>query len=116
MSMRRDMGSVPYEGSGRAEPTNEKALPRGTEGLGSALSPIALKRASPSPAEPHAVGPGHSQGMGENRTHCDALPFKARAINAQGLSQVLGAASELSRQSEQLTAEVGRFLATVRVA
>ncbi|MGU3407680.1 methyl-accepting chemotaxis protein [Methylobacterium brachiatum] len=31
-------------------------------------------------------------------------------------SQVLGAASELSRQSEQLTAEVGRFLATVRAA
>ena len=31
-------------------------------------------------------------------------------------SQVLGAASELSRQSEHLTAEVGRFLATVRAA
>ncbi|MCJ2023842.1 methyl-accepting chemotaxis protein [Methylobacterium sp. J-067] len=31
-------------------------------------------------------------------------------------SQVLGAASELSRQSEQLAAEVGRFLATVRAA
>ncbi|MCJ2067779.1 methyl-accepting chemotaxis protein [Methylobacterium sp. J-030] len=30
--------------------------------------------------------------------------------------QVLGAASELSRQSEHLTAEVGRFLATVRAA
>ncbi|MHB2209246.1 methyl-accepting chemotaxis protein [Methylobacterium sp. CM6257] len=31
-------------------------------------------------------------------------------------SQVLGAASELSRQSEHLTAEVGRFLANVRAA
>ncbi|MCJ2011767.1 methyl-accepting chemotaxis protein [Methylobacterium sp. J-076] len=31
-------------------------------------------------------------------------------------SQVLGAASELSRQSEHLTAEVGRFLATIRAA
>jgi methyl-accepting chemotaxis protein len=31
-------------------------------------------------------------------------------------SQVLGAASELSRQSEHLSAEVGRFLATVRAA
>jgi methyl-accepting chemotaxis protein len=31
-------------------------------------------------------------------------------------SQVLGAAAELSRQSEHLTAEVGRFLATVRAA
>ncbi|TXM93764.1 methyl-accepting chemotaxis protein [Methylobacterium sp. WL116] len=31
-------------------------------------------------------------------------------------SQVLGAASELSRQAETLTAEVGRFLATVRAA
>lgn len=30
--------------------------------------------------------------------------------------EVLGAASELSRQSEHLTAEVGRFLATVRAA
>jgi len=31
-------------------------------------------------------------------------------------AQVLGAASELSRQSEQLTAEMNRFLATVRAA
>ena len=31
-------------------------------------------------------------------------------------SQVLGAASELSRQSEHLGAEVARFLATVRAA
>jgi methyl-accepting chemotaxis protein len=31
-------------------------------------------------------------------------------------SQVLGAASELSRQSEHLAAEVGRFLGTVRAA
>lgn len=31
-------------------------------------------------------------------------------------SQVLGAASELSRQSEHLTSEIGRFLATVRAA
>jgi methyl-accepting chemotaxis protein len=31
-------------------------------------------------------------------------------------AQVLGAASEMSRQSEHLTAEVGRFLATVRAA
>ena len=31
-------------------------------------------------------------------------------------SQVLGAATELSRQSEHLNAEVGRFLSTVRAA
>ena len=31
-------------------------------------------------------------------------------------SQVLGAAGELSRQSEHLGAEVSRFLATVRAA
>ena len=31
-------------------------------------------------------------------------------------AQVLGAASELSRQSEHLNAEVGRFLATIRAA
>ncbi|MBA9067885.1 methyl-accepting chemotaxis protein [Methylobacterium sp. RAS18] len=42
----------------------------------------------------------------------------ARASEETGAaaSQVLGAASELSRQSEQLSAEVSRFLATVRAA
>ncbi len=36
--------------------------------------------------------------------------------NRGSASQVLAAASELSRQSEHLGAEVGRFLATVRAA
>ena len=42
----------------------------------------------------------------------------ARASEETGAAagQVLGAASELSRQSEQLSAEVSRFLATVRAA
>ncbi len=42
----------------------------------------------------------------------------ARASEETGAaaSQVLSAASELSRQSEHLGAEVGRFLATVRAA
>ena len=42
----------------------------------------------------------------------------AHAVEETGAaaSQVLGAAGELSRQSEQLSAEVGRFLATVRAA
>jgi methyl-accepting chemotaxis protein len=42
----------------------------------------------------------------------------AEAAEATGRSaaQVLGAASELSRQSEHLTAEVSRFLDTVRAA
>jgi methyl-accepting chemotaxis protein len=42
----------------------------------------------------------------------------ARAAEETGAaaSQVLGAASELSRQSEQLSSAVGRFLATVRAA
>ncbi len=42
----------------------------------------------------------------------------ARACEETGAAagQVLGAASELSRQSEQLSAEVSRFLATVRAA
>ena len=42
----------------------------------------------------------------------------ARAAEETGAaaSQVLASASELSRQSEQLSGEVGRFLATVRAA
>jgi methyl-accepting chemotaxis protein len=42
----------------------------------------------------------------------------AHAVEETGAaaSQVLGAAGALSRQSEQLSAEVGRFLATVRAA
>ncbi|MBB2960806.1 methyl-accepting chemotaxis protein [Methylobacterium sp. R2-1] len=42
----------------------------------------------------------------------------ARASEETGAAanQVLGAASELSRQSERLSAEVSRFLTTVRAA
>ena len=42
----------------------------------------------------------------------------ARAAEETGAaaSPMLGAASELSRQSEQLSSEVGRCLATVRAA
>ncbi|MCJ2116503.1 methyl-accepting chemotaxis protein [Methylobacterium sp. J-001] len=48
----------------------------------------------------------------------DNISGVARASEETGAaaSQVLGAASELSRQSEHLAAEVGRFLATVRAA
>ena len=46
------------------------------------------------------------------------LPVFAGAAEETGAaaSQVLGAASELSRQSEHLNTEVDRFLATVRAA
>ena len=56
-----------------------------------------------------------SAGTGEVTTNIAGV---ARASEETGAaaSQVLGAASELSRQSEHLNAEVGRFLATVRAA
>jgi methyl-accepting chemotaxis protein len=41
---------------------------------------------------------------------------RASEDTGEAANQVLGAASELSRQSEQLAAEMGRFLATVRAA
>ncbi|MGN7123437.1 methyl-accepting chemotaxis protein [Methylorubrum thiocyanatum] len=54
-------------------------------------------------------------GTGEVTTNIAGV---ARASEETGAAaaQVLGAASELSRQSEQLSAEVSRFLATVRAA
>ena len=54
-------------------------------------------------------------GTGEVTTNIVGV---ARASEETGAAaaQVLGAASELSRQSEQLSAEVSRFLATVRAA
>ncbi|WP_267427339.1 methyl-accepting chemotaxis protein [Methylobacterium sp. GC_Met_2] len=56
-----------------------------------------------------------AQGTGEV-THNIANVAGAAEETGAAASQVLGAASELSRQSEHLTAEVGRFLATVRAA
>lgn len=56
-----------------------------------------------------------AQGTGEVTSNIAGVAGAAEETGAAA-SQVLGAASELSRQSEQLTAEVGRFLATVRAA
>ncbi|GJD67064.1 Methyl-accepting chemotaxis protein [Methylobacterium frigidaeris] len=54
-------------------------------------------------------------GTGEVTTNIAGV---ARAADETGAaaSQVLGAAGELSRQSEHLSAEVARFLDTVRAA
>ncbi|MGU3388935.1 methyl-accepting chemotaxis protein [Methylobacterium sp. D53M] len=56
-----------------------------------------------------------AQGTGEV-THNIAGVAGAAEETGAAASQVLGAASELSRQSEHLSAEVSRFLATVRAA
>ncbi|MBL7405768.1 hypothetical protein INQ30_25905 [Escherichia coli] len=45
-----------------------------------------------------------------------SLPQGAIEETGTAASQILGAASALSRQFEDLRAEVGRFLATVRAA
>jgi methyl-accepting chemotaxis protein len=54
-------------------------------------------------------------GTGEVTGNITGVASAAEETGAAA-SQVLGAASELSRQSEHLTAEVARFLATVRAA
>jgi methyl-accepting chemotaxis protein len=54
-------------------------------------------------------------GTGEVTGNIAGVASAAKDTGAAA-SQVLGAAWELSRQSEHLTAEVGRFLATVRAA
>lgn len=54
-------------------------------------------------------------GTGEVTSNITGVAQAAEDTGAAA-SQVLGAASELSRQSEHLSAEVGRFLATVRAA
>ncbi|MCJ2140419.1 methyl-accepting chemotaxis protein [Methylobacterium sp. E-066] len=56
-----------------------------------------------------------AMGTGEVTSNISGVAGAAEETGAAA-SQVLGAASELSRQSEHLAAEVGRFLATVRVA
>lgn len=56
-----------------------------------------------------------SAGTGEVTGNIAGVAGAAEETGAAA-SQVLGAASELSRQSEHLTAEVARFLATVRAA
>ncbi|MCJ2023917.1 methyl-accepting chemotaxis protein [Methylobacterium sp. J-067] len=56
-----------------------------------------------------------AMGTGEVTNNISGVASAAEETGAAA-SQVLGAASELSRQSEHLTAEVGRFLATVRAA
>ncbi|MGH1589280.1 methyl-accepting chemotaxis protein [Methylobacterium phyllosphaerae] len=56
-----------------------------------------------------------AQGTGEVTSNITGVAGAAEETGAAA-SQVLGAASELSRQSEHLTAEVGRFLSTVRAA
>ncbi|MEE7502039.1 methyl-accepting chemotaxis protein [Methylobacterium sp. C33D] len=56
-----------------------------------------------------------AQGTGEVTSNIAGVAGAAEETGAAA-SQVLGAASELSRQSEHLSAEVGRFLATVRAA
>ncbi|WP_267422240.1 methyl-accepting chemotaxis protein [Methylobacterium sp. GC_Met_2] len=56
-----------------------------------------------------------AQGTGAVTSNVAGVAHAAEETGAAA-SQVLGAASELSRQSEHLTAEVARFLATVRSA
>ncbi|MGE8130915.1 methyl-accepting chemotaxis protein [Methylobacterium sp. NPDC080182] len=56
-----------------------------------------------------------AQGTGEVTSNIAGVANAAEETGAAA-SQVLGAASELSRQSEHLSAEVERFLATVRAA
>ncbi|MCJ2006628.1 methyl-accepting chemotaxis protein [Methylobacterium sp. J-092] len=56
-----------------------------------------------------------AMGTGEVTSNIAGVAGAAEETGAAA-SQVLGAASELSRQAETLTAEVGRFLATVRAA
>ncbi|MCJ2061150.1 methyl-accepting chemotaxis protein [Methylobacterium sp. J-088] len=56
-----------------------------------------------------------AMGTGEVTSNIAGVAGAAEETGAAA-SQVLGAASELSRQSEHLSAEVGRFLATVRAA
>jgi methyl-accepting chemotaxis protein len=56
-----------------------------------------------------------ASGTGEVTSNIAGVAGAAEETGAAA-SQVLGAASELSRQSEQLAAEMGRFLATVRAA
>ncbi|SEH81158.1 methyl-accepting chemotaxis protein [Methylobacterium sp. 275MFSha3.1] len=56
-----------------------------------------------------------AMGTGEVTSNISGVAGAAEETGAAA-SQVLGAASELSRQSEHLSAEVKRFLATVRAA
>jgi methyl-accepting chemotaxis protein len=56
-----------------------------------------------------------AMGTGEVTSNISGVAGAAEETGAAA-SQVLGAASELSRQSEHLSAEVERFLATVRAA
>jgi methyl-accepting chemotaxis protein len=56
-----------------------------------------------------------AMGTGEVTSNIAGVAGAAEETGAAA-SQVLGAASELSRQSEHLSAEVARFLATVRAA
>lgn len=56
-----------------------------------------------------------AEGTGEVTGNIAGVAGAAEETGAAA-NQVLGAATELSRQSEHLTAEVGRFLATVRAA
>ena len=56
-----------------------------------------------------------STGTGEVTNNISGVAQAAEETGAAA-SQVLGAASELSRQSEHLGAEVARFLDTVRAA
>ncbi|MCJ2080149.1 methyl-accepting chemotaxis protein [Methylobacterium sp. J-090] len=56
-----------------------------------------------------------AMGTGEVTSNISGVAQAAEETGAAA-TQVLGAASELSRQSEYLSAEVGRFLATVRAA
>jgi methyl-accepting chemotaxis protein len=56
-----------------------------------------------------------AQGTGEVTSNIVGVASAAEETG-RAAGQVLGAASELSRQSEHLTAEVGRFLANIRAA
>ncbi|MCJ2136594.1 methyl-accepting chemotaxis protein, partial [Methylobacterium sp. J-026] len=55
------------------------------------------------------------QGTGEVTSNIVGVAGAAEETG-RAAGQVLGAASELSRQSEHLTAEIDRFLANIRAA
>ena len=56
-----------------------------------------------------------AQGTGEVTSNIAGVA-SAAAETGRAADQVLGAASELSRQSEHLSGEVDRFLSTIRAA
>ena len=79
-----------------------------------AAAPVSSE-ACATPAMLLVTSPAPTAGTGEVTGNITGVANAAEETGAAA-SQVLGAASELSRQSEHLSSEVSRFLATVRAA